>query len=402
MTRAAVLLTLWLLASTANAEVLELEGRVKSIDRDARTISVVRKTAKGEKTLELEVAKKAGDLSEVEEGDSVSFSYDPDLELITKIAEEGGQPAEKTPGQKACRIRISISDTGEASVVAEPVEIASQGGKAQREDLSDGVWRFTHFFANAKDLKMFDSTFGKPLNAEVDSSKQRLVLSPKKMPGDDNPKAALIYPLRLRVPFEIELDVSTTAKQSWPFMQIFAMPRGLEMERPVFNFRTKSALKDDLWFEAWTGKMGAKEQNHLVPATQIDLKEKWEKQFRLAVPNIKSKDFYTLTIGALGPPADKTFIHRISITGFPVPVFGMQLEQKGDVVFVNKVIPNTVAARAEAKVGDVIVAINGSKPDSSVAAVELLAETGFGDTCQIALKRGNDDISLVLKPEWDD
>jgi hypothetical protein len=92
MTRAAVLLTLWLLASVAHAEVLELEGKIKSIDKDARTISVVRKTAKGEKVLDLEVAKKAGELSEIEEGDSVSFSYDPGLEVVTKIAEVAKEP----------------------------------------------------------------------------------------------------------------------------------------------------------------------------------------------------------------------------------------------------------------------------------------------------------------------
>ncbi len=88
MIRTAAFLALGLFAFAIRAEVIELEGKVKSIDKDARTISVVRKTAKGEKTLDLEVAKKAGDLSEVEEGDSVAFSYDPDLELITKIAEE--------------------------------------------------------------------------------------------------------------------------------------------------------------------------------------------------------------------------------------------------------------------------------------------------------------------------
>jgi len=81
-------------ASYGYAEVLELEGTVKRIDQDARSISVVRKTAKGEKTLDLEVAKKAGDLSEIDEGDSVTFSYDPALELITKIAERS-QQAEK-------------------------------------------------------------------------------------------------------------------------------------------------------------------------------------------------------------------------------------------------------------------------------------------------------------------
>jgi hypothetical protein len=385
----------------AHAEVIELEGKVKSIDKDARTISVVRKTAKGEKVLDLEVAKKAGDLSEVEEGDSVAFSYDPDLELITKIAEEG-QQAEKVAGQKACRIKLSISDTGEASVKVEPIDIALRGGKAEREDLGDGVWRLTHFFATSKDLKLFENTFGKPLNADVDSNKQRLVLAPKKSAGLENPASQCIYPYRMRVPFEIEVDASTTAKEGWPFVQIYAMPRGPDMERPCFNFRTKSALKEGVFFDAWSSKMGVKEGTHLVKETPIDLTEAWEKTFRLPVPNMKSQDFYTLTIGSLGPPADKTFLHRLSVKGFPVPILGLALEQKGDVVFVNKVLPKTVAATAGAKEGDVILSINGTKPTTSVAAVELMARTGFGDTCEVSIKRGNDDISLLLKPEWDD
>lgn len=386
---------------TAHAEVIELEGKVKSIDKESRTINILRKTPKGEKVLELEVAKKAGDLSEVDEGDSVSFSYDPDLELITKIAEQGQQP-EKVASQKACRIRISLSDTGEASVEVEPVEIALQGGKAQREDLGDGAWRLTHFFATAKDLKLFDSTFGQPLNAEVDSSKQRLVFAPKKSPGFENPASKCVYPFRLRVPFEIELDVSTTAKEGWPFIQIYAMPRGTDMERPIFNFRTKSALKEGIVFDAWSSKMGVKEGSHLVEETPIDLKAKWEKTFRLPVPNIKSQDFYTLTIGSLGPPTDKTFIHRLSVRGFPVPILGMSLDQKGDVVFVNKVLPKTLAAKAGAKEGDVVLSINGSKPSSTTNAVELMAKTGFGDTCEVSIKRGSEDLTLALKPEWDE
>jgi hypothetical protein len=70
------------------AEVLELEGTVKSIDKDARTVSIVRKTPKGEKVLDLEVARNAGDLSSVEGGDEVPITYDSGLELIASIAEK--------------------------------------------------------------------------------------------------------------------------------------------------------------------------------------------------------------------------------------------------------------------------------------------------------------------------
>jgi uncharacterized protein (TIGR03067 family) len=50
---------------------------------------IERKTAKETKTLDLEVHKKAGDLSAVKVGDKISFCYDPNLELVIKIGGEG-------------------------------------------------------------------------------------------------------------------------------------------------------------------------------------------------------------------------------------------------------------------------------------------------------------------------
>jgi len=86
-------LALLLTVSFSHAEVIELEGTVKAVDADARTISIERKTSKGTKTLELEVTKKAGDLSSVKVGDHISFSYDPGLELVTKLGSSGDEDA---------------------------------------------------------------------------------------------------------------------------------------------------------------------------------------------------------------------------------------------------------------------------------------------------------------------
>jgi len=84
---------LLIFCAAAHAEVLELEGTVKAVDATARSITIERKTPKGNKTLELEVTKKAGDLSGVKAGDSISFSYDPDLEIVTKVANPKSTPA---------------------------------------------------------------------------------------------------------------------------------------------------------------------------------------------------------------------------------------------------------------------------------------------------------------------
>jgi WD40 repeat protein len=88
-TYAVILASLSLLSAVASAEVLELEGTVKSVDPASRAISIVRKTPKGEKVLELEVAKNAGDISGFKEGDPVAFAYNPDVDIISKIEMTG-------------------------------------------------------------------------------------------------------------------------------------------------------------------------------------------------------------------------------------------------------------------------------------------------------------------------
>lgn len=95
----AVLLALYGFTS-AHAEVLELEGTVKAVDADSRSITIVRITPKGEKVLELEVAKNVGDLSSIEEGDQVSVSYDPATELIASISERVSGDAALVPGSE--------------------------------------------------------------------------------------------------------------------------------------------------------------------------------------------------------------------------------------------------------------------------------------------------------------
>jgi uncharacterized protein (TIGR03067 family) len=81
----AVCLSLLLVVPHATAEVIELDGTIRSIDQDTRAISITRKTPKGEKVLELEVAKNAGDIGSFKEGDPVTFAYNPDVDIISKI-----------------------------------------------------------------------------------------------------------------------------------------------------------------------------------------------------------------------------------------------------------------------------------------------------------------------------
>lgn len=83
----------------ARGEVRELEGTIRSIDADRRTITIARKTPKGEKVLDLEVARNAGDVSILKAGDEAIFTYNPEVEVISKIGKglsEKDQKALKT------------------------------------------------------------------------------------------------------------------------------------------------------------------------------------------------------------------------------------------------------------------------------------------------------------------
>ena len=72
-------------AVTASADVIEIDVTVKAVDAKARKITVARNTAKGERVKTLDVARKAGDISELAEGQVVSITYDPELGVVAKV-----------------------------------------------------------------------------------------------------------------------------------------------------------------------------------------------------------------------------------------------------------------------------------------------------------------------------
>ena len=77
----------------ARAEVIELEGTVKAVDADARTVTIERKSASGPKVTTFDVASSAGDLGSLAVGKRIAFSFDNTLEIITALqtGSEGAQ-----------------------------------------------------------------------------------------------------------------------------------------------------------------------------------------------------------------------------------------------------------------------------------------------------------------------
>jgi uncharacterized protein (TIGR03067 family) len=148
---------------SSHAEVIGLEGTVKAVDVDARTVTIERKTPSGTKTLTLEVAKKAGNVADLKPGSPISFSYDPDLEIVTTIgSHDNGKsvPAEEavsTSGEEPSAAlaamqgewRNTVTEvkgirSSKATIEYEQRTVLITGSTFRMERLKeDGQWGFT-------------------------------------------------------------------------------------------------------------------------------------------------------------------------------------------------------------------------------------------------------------------
>lgn len=386
------------LTSLAHAEVLELEGMVKAVDSDDRTITIERKTAKGTKTLELEVAKKAGDLTGLKVGDTISFGYDPDLEIVTKIG--GGDAEEEAAAEKKrCLVTFSISETGDC--VLRVQRAAAAVVDSSRVKQKDGTWVCKHVFAKPSDMDVFQGAYGPVLNVRVDKKQKCLVLRADTVPEADKKFSQVTYPQKFRVPFEVTLDLSVTGNKF--LFQIQPLPTLLGQRQALVNIKSGDAFANKVTVDVASMTRDAQgkpaPEPPLLKEETISLDEPWEKRFRLPVPNVRSRDAYVLRMGTLGESAVE--VRSLMVRGVPLPSVGIKLGETNGVVFAESVVPQSLADEAGVEVGDAISAIQG-KPVSSVnEAVERLSDLPFGETSEITIQRGDDKKTIRVKPTFD-
>lgn len=379
------------------AEVIDLEGTVKAVDASARTITIERKTPKGTKTLELEVTKKAGDLSSVKAGDSISFSYDPDLELVTKLG--SGDAGEANTTNEVCRVTFSISETGDCRLRLE--KSAPSSGVTERTKQPNGTWTFRHYFSSPSDLELFDSPFGPVVNVRVDNAQKRLCFEAAPAKGFDHKAAAITYPIRMRVPFEVSVDLAAAGKD---FMFLIEpRPMQIGQRQAIVNIKSDDALKTQA--KVGVGSMTRDAQGKptfdapLLEEETISLGKPWEKKFRLPVPNVRSRDAYSLRLGALGDSPLSAL--SLTVSGVPLPALGMKLGEKNGVVFAENVMPNSLAEQATLEAGDVLVAVRGKTPSSVNEAMELLADMPFNEASEITIQRGESRKKVRVTPRFE-
>lgn len=388
----------WVPSAMLHAEVLELEGIVKAVDSDDRSITIERKTAKGTKTLELEVAKKAGNLGSIKVGDTISFGYDPDLEIVTKIG--GGDAEEEAAAEKKrCLVTFSISESGDC--VLRVQRAAAAVVDSSRVKQKDGTWVCKHVFAKPSDMDVFQGAYGPVLNVRVDKKHQCLVFKADTVPEADKKFSQVTYPQKFRVPFKVTLDLSVTGNKF--LFQIQPLPTLLGQRQALVNIKSGDAFANKVTVDVASMTRDAQGKPTFEPPLMkeetISLDEPWEKRFRLPVPNVRSRDAYVLRMGSLGESAVE--VGSLMVSGVPLPSIGVTLGEKDGIVFAAGVVPKSLAEEAGVEVGDAVNAIQG-KPVSSVnEAVERLSDLPLGETSEITIQRGDDKKTIRVKPTFD-
>ena len=404
---------LLLFCPAVHAEVIELEGTVKSIDKDARTLSVVRKTPKGEKVLDLEVAKKAGDLSEVKEGDTVSFSYDPDLELITKIAGKsqvgGASDGDKSSGdrepEKVSRFTVEITSRGGVTFSLEQVPDTpfpeAPGVKADLSMLSgatihnDDGFFYVDYECDKQDVVASLGREGLQVRKEslvVDVGVGKDDRGQRNFLGNNRPS---------RLPFTIQMDNArqgtvsrTSASQNECSMNYhfdIKTPGG-----PQVSHLWLSIQPTDSFFRK--GKVLAAVTRPNDPSQQTVEREIKDgaASFRLQMPGATDEMALTWYCVVRGEPAR---VERVRIASPLIPVLGVAFGGVAGEITVQQVFKNTTAEKGGLKTGDVLVSINGKRMRDVESSVAAIGSLSIGDAVELTIKRDGKEMELKLKAD---
>ena len=260
-----------------------------------------------------------------------------------------------------------------------------------RTKQDDGSWIQSFRFDKPQTMAAF--TFVRNVSVENGF----LVMKPGKSDKGDYLSSGFSPKGRLRVPLRVDVDVESMRGNALLRMELNGGSVAYNANQLFFVYNNDGLSKETV-VEASTGQ-GEKAEMRLKKET-VRLGEAWEKSFRLPIPNAKNNDVYSLLIGAFNQCEVK--VRRITITGQPIPLFGVGLDAQGLSVFVKMVVPNSLAKKAGIQEGDVVVTINGNEPKSMADALERMASVGFEQPCEIVVSRGSEKKTFTLKASWDE
>ncbi len=396
------------IGTTAQGSTSEVDVVIKSVDAKGRSITAEYTVKDEKKSIDLDVSRKAEisvngkdtKLDAVKSGQTAKIVYDKDLQIVTKL--------DATGTGEVYRFTVQLSEFGDGKIqiekTAEPPKEDFEGElftfstmpHAKAIKGKNGMFRVVHDFSDSNDLK--ESFFER---RNISSDENSLVFTPGPMEKDNDVKKAskLVYGKKLGLPLIASFDVVKYGGEHLT-IDIYDPPR--KFGTLHFQLWAKDANLENpinlsaIWLE--NDKEGKRHGTDVFKEENIRLSERFEKKFRLPLPNAKISELFFLQISTIDG-AKPTTISRLEVQGRLAPMFGMQLAEKQGKVFVGGLLPNSLGGKAGVQPGDVVLAINGKKPKDTLDATNLLGKLPVGEEAVIKVQRGENVKELHVTAE---
>lgn len=398
---------LLLVCQTARAAVVEVEVTIKSVDVKARGVTVIYETKLGQKTIDLDVSRKAeitingnsGTLASLRPGQKAKVAFEKELQVVTKIDATGIGTA---PGPEVVRFMLSISAFGDCVLkigrTSTPISLATTfDGRSTRlaylphaEVLKapDGQFRIIHSFDHSDDLSRL---FSLVQWARLDESVGALMMTVRKRQVTD-----VLYWSLLQLPVVICYDLLPMENGSGVSLS-FVMGRGIGSLWIDLGQENDKPFAWATWFDHEDPK--ARKTVSMLDRTPFDLADGYTRQFRLPLPNTRIDETCSVIFEAAGKDGMNASLLRLLIQGRLHPVAGIYFKERMNMVFVQAVRPNSCLAKAGLQTGDVVLSINGQEPKSERDAVRLSARASIGDETRFKVRRGEEVLEVKMVVE---
>lgn len=401
------------LNQAARAETVTVDVTIKAIDSKSRGITVSYETKSGQKSIDLDVSRKAeitvngetGKLDGLRPGQKAKISYEKELQVVTKIVATGeGTP----PGKEVYRLTLQLSEYGDGKVRLEKTSQSpaddfegtpfkfSRWPKTKAKKGKDGLFQVVHDFADADDLGLLALDKN---NVAVDNTEGTLIFTPGQMPDyyrqfRGKKAASFTYQKRMRLPLTLVCDILRNSAGSVVIHvenQLGTLECLLRSEDGAGISRLNAS-----WNELTPDRKPI--GTDLFTSSRSTLDRPFEEKFRLPLPNVKITEPFMLRF--LKVEGDgSTAISRLEVRGRLAPMFGLSMTEKQGVIFAGKIIANSIAEKAGFQTGDVIVGIKGSKPKTVLEAVDMLSRLPIGEQAVITVQRADKTVELRVVAE---
>lgn len=391
------------------AAVVTVDVTLKTVNPQSRGLTVTYMAGAEEKTIELDVSRKAeitvngkeGTLTSLGPGMKAQVSYDKDLAVVTKVEAVGTMAL----SQEVCRFTLQVSEVGDAilriertSTVPEdtfrgaPLSL-SRWPHTKATKGRDGIFRFAHDFRDADDLKTLAS--GEPPNVSLDRELGVLTFTPGRLPEWAGGKlgAGFTYGKRQRLPLSVSADINTFGGGEF-YISVFLLSQPVSvLSGKIISGEEKLTVPfkvDVSWTVVGEDRRGRskKDVTKLIEESSVSLDRPFEKKFRLPLPSATITELCNVSLG-MESGKKPTTVSRLEMQGRTAPAFGIELNEKETVVFAKRVFEKSLGEMAGIQAGDILLAVNGKKPSSMKEALEMLSRLPIGEKVTLAVSRAN-------------